>query len=696
MTKITANQSYSSTALSSTSDFVDTIGVNVHLTWVDTVYSNVANIESNLDYLGIDNIRDSAPPDWLSQPYDQLASAGYQFDFLMPVNNGQPDLNGSIERMAAFEQAHPGSILSIEGPNEVNYSPAQWNGSTSLQSEAQLQHALFDAVQQNGALSDVPVVDLTLAGVGPSAYAPLGDLTSASDLGNAHIYFPGGDAPSTIWDYGVNTGETPTDGSPMVVTETGYYSMPDNDRGVDTTVQAKYTLDLLFDAAESGVKTTYLYELLDDFADSGNTNPENHYGLFNNDGSAKPVATAIHNLTTILHAQDGEAAESNPDFNFSFSNLPDTAHQMALQAGDGSTDIVVWAEPDIWDNSTQRELTAQTYQTTLNLGSSHADITVYDPMTGTSAVKTADAAGSVTFELSDHPVVINVSDVNGGTVASTDNGATTASAAPSTSDAGGQTATDGQTASSSSQPNETAPTTPADSGSSTSDGGTHASTGDSGTTDTSTTDTGSKTASSADSGSTSPTTSGSNTAGNGTHTGTSATDTSATDAGSKTAASGDSGSTGTGTHVASGGTGSTPSEGSSSSSNGTDSGTTTATSSNHDASTTGNTSSDQGGHLPWMSGSSSDSGHAMSWLNGWNGGSGWGQHGSASTGGSASAQTAAVDPALVADSTKTAANDSASNGASWDGHHAFGSGSFNFDHFNNHCDHHAGDWALAS
>ena len=69
--------------------------------------------------------------------------------------------------------------------------------------------------------------------------------------------------------------------------------------GVDQTVQAKYTLDTLMDAYKDGVSATYLYELLDDYPDPGNTNAQYHFGLFNSDGTPKLAASAIHNLTAI-------------------------------------------------------------------------------------------------------------------------------------------------------------------------------------------------------------------------------------------------------------------------------------------------------------------------------------------------------------------------------------------------------------
>ncbi len=92
-------------------------------------------------------------------------------------------------------------------------------------------------------------------------------------------------------------------GGGIVLTEAGYYSLPGGGSwgGVDLTTQAKpRLLNLLFDAAKLGVSRTYLYQLLDAYPDPSNTDMEKHFGLFDINNKPKPVAAAIHNLTTIL------------------------------------------------------------------------------------------------------------------------------------------------------------------------------------------------------------------------------------------------------------------------------------------------------------------------------------------------------------------------------------------------------------
>ncbi|TPW27941.1 hypothetical protein [Pararhizobium mangrovi] len=631
------------------------------MTWTDTAYANVDMVESSLQYLGVDNVRDAAPPDWLSQPFDQLADAGVDFDFLIPVNDGETKLYGSIDRMADFEDAHPGSINSIEGPNEVNYSPAPWNGSTSLQAEADLQHDLYNAVQDNATLSDIPVANLTLAGVGSSSYAPLGDLSDATDLGNAHIYFPDGEQPSNIWDQALATGETPTPSETAIVTESGYYSMPDHDRGVSETVQAKSTLNLLMDAAESGTQTTYLYQLLDHAEDSG-SDPELHYGLFNPDGSAKPVADAIHNLTTILDDHSGNATSADASFDYSFSGAPDSAHEMAMTAGDGTTDIVVWDEPQIWDSDTASAVQADTHDVTLSLASGEADFTVYDPMTGSEQVASADDSGNVTFSLSDHPVIINVDE------ASSANQTASASNGTGTTTTGTGNATTGSTGSgqAGNVSAQVPPTSTDDSGSnngSTTGNDDHASASagdDSGSGDDQQASGGSSTD---DSGSSGNQASGS--------------DASSSGNGGTTVADGSS-STDDGTHTADGST----SQGASDDGAATGSDAGTDDGSSADA---GNAGSHSGSGLPWMSGDAGDWQGALDWARNAVHSHDWSDLADRMTHGDGSDVQNLLDHV----SSDQAGGDE--SGSTDHGSHAF-----DFDQIHNFVDHHLADWGFAA
>lgn len=63
---------------------------------------------------------------------------------------------------------------------------------------------------------------------------------------------------------------------------------------------------------------------MDEGPDPSGTNLENHLGLFRWDGTAKLAATALHNLTSVLHAPP-PATAALPLAGLTVSGLPETA-----------------------------------------------------------------------------------------------------------------------------------------------------------------------------------------------------------------------------------------------------------------------------------------------------------------------------------------------------------------------------------
>ena len=179
---------------------------------------------------------------------------------------------------------------------------------------------------------------------------------------------------------------------------------------MDEASQAKLTLNTLFRADAFGVERTFLYQLFDHAADPSGTNREAHFGLFDVNFRAKKAADALHNLTTIL-ADDSTGAKSFAAgaLNYTASGLPAKGGTKLLQQADGAFDIVVWNEPDIWDEANNRAVSAPTTPVTLKLEKAFSSIKVYDPMTGTTAISTAQNTDTVTLNVTDHPLIVEVS-----------------------------------------------------------------------------------------------------------------------------------------------------------------------------------------------------------------------------------------------------------------------------------------------
>src|SRR3954451_13847413 len=111
---------YNETAAISTAHFLDTLGVNVHTTYSNTLYANTALVEQSLQYLNFIHVRDGINPlgAYNSVGQEKLAADGYKFDFVTSVP--------TADKMAALDwyaTNHSASVFSVEGPNEIGYAP---------------------------------------------------------------------------------------------------------------------------------------------------------------------------------------------------------------------------------------------------------------------------------------------------------------------------------------------------------------------------------------------------------------------------------------------------------------------------------------------------------------------------------------------------------------------------------------------
>ncbi|MDB5460832.1 MAG: hypothetical protein JWO72_2573, partial [Caulobacteraceae bacterium] len=383
---------------SSASNFVGSLGVNVHVSWPGWApYSNTAQVMSSMNYLGLNNMRDymnSAT----TGIYNTLANNGFHFDLMYNEND---NLSNYITQVHNLEAAHPGSVLSLEGPNEINSMLAQ---ATAIQQN------LYTQANADPLLANKPVYAATIAGLDQATYSQL-QIAGYADNGNVHIYFNGGMpqfglSPSNLtwsWDNWLKSGTYDVPGKPVVITETGASNTPTSPNGVDEPTQAKQILDALMDSAKSGVSMTYIYELAD-MQNLGATDLNSNWGLFNYDWTPKLAATAIHNLTTTL--TDGGALTGTPGtLDYTIQGVPQWGGQMLFQEGNGAKDIIVWAEPDIWNEATHTPIAAPNTPITIDLASA-ANVTIYDPLTG--STQALGTTSHITFNVTDHPVIVEV------------------------------------------------------------------------------------------------------------------------------------------------------------------------------------------------------------------------------------------------------------------------------------------------
>jgi hypothetical protein len=173
---------------------------------------------------------------------------------------------------------------------------------------------------------------------------------------------------------------------PKVTTETGWVTSGTG--AITEEQQARVFLNLYLSAFKQGFSYTFIYMLRDD-------PNQGYWGLFDTSYSPKKSGTYLHNLTTLL-ADTGFRPPGKLDY--AVSGEPATVHDLLLQKSDGTFALAVWDEKP----------TGGSDSVTVDLHTSRATVTVYDPTTGTSPIQTLQNVSAVPLTLSDHPVVLEL------------------------------------------------------------------------------------------------------------------------------------------------------------------------------------------------------------------------------------------------------------------------------------------------
>jgi hypothetical protein len=416
-------------------DFIASEGVNTHINYTDGGYANLDTVLRELRFLGTNHVRDglNAPGQFGSAPlaaYKSLARAGIRFVFfLRPPNPAQPEgslANPSLaQRVASVAEVArdvPGSVIGVEGPNEINNEPFAYRGAgqshhgqDELDAALHFQADLYRAVHSDPTLRSVPVAYFTGYAAGGIPVGPDPAITPGlADMDTQHPYPNHGDPPSA-WvarsrALGNQSAPSLARRAPAIYTETGYATEEDGKDGVSIEVQAHYLLDLLLDDAKAGIVGTYLYELMDAYP-TGSRQGNHGWGLFDNHGQPKRAAVAIRAMNEIL-ADVGSAAHDfavHP-FPYEVAGAGPSGNSLELALSDGRFVVALWDEQPIWNAAARRPLAAEVHKVTVTFGRRGGVISaaLFDPMRGSDAIAHYSTAGAISLDVTDHPVFLIV------------------------------------------------------------------------------------------------------------------------------------------------------------------------------------------------------------------------------------------------------------------------------------------------
>lgn len=396
--------------------FVETIGVNTHFGYWDTVYgSQYAGLKDKLVRSGIRYVRDGG-----SNAMGRLAelheSAGVRANLIVARRAGgswaNPLDQGQIgPELAEIGRRMPGAVVSLENPNEYDISHGanekDWVGRIRSYCKA-----LYAEAKADPALQGVPVLGPSLTSGG--AYQQVGDLSSCLDRTNAHPYGGGRHPESQGWgadgygsvDWTFRQLDKQSADEPAQFTEAGYHNALNSTTGHVGTpeeVDAKYTTRMYLQNFDRGVERTFKYEFVDEGRSA--TNPEAAFGFLRNDLSEKPSYVAVRNLIGLLG--DRGCTKTPSSLEYGLTGDTTDVRQLLLQKCDGSFYLVLWQAKQSYDVDAKKVYGVPDRFLTLTLTQA-ADISTARPLTSGSLTAGGTDTRQVVLSVPDHPLVVRI------------------------------------------------------------------------------------------------------------------------------------------------------------------------------------------------------------------------------------------------------------------------------------------------
>jgi len=366
---------------------VDAYGIGIHLAFLDTPYADATKVAEKLDELGVRHVRDDL---FMNNPRQYagvrtVADKGIKFNMIMGNPSSPNSAAAYVDTVAS--QLPPGAVESVEGSNEWDlFSRGALDWPLQL---ATRQRELYQASKANPATADLPVLAPALAF--KWNYVTAGDLSQHADYANGHMY-PGGYKPSNEISQMTAAIRGSIASKPLVTTEAGYHNAMNTTNGhrpVPEDVAGVYLPRLLLEHYLRGEKRLYSYELIDEFADPGLTNPEANFGLLRRDWSPKPAFTAVKNTLALL--DDPGPAFTPTALPIRVAGFPSDGKYVVTQKRNGQYVVLLWRDVSVYDPVLQQPQNVAPTNVTMELAKT-SSVKVYRPSSGAAAVSETQAS----------------------------------------------------------------------------------------------------------------------------------------------------------------------------------------------------------------------------------------------------------------------------------------------------------------
>ncbi len=379
-------------------EFIDSLGMNVHLASTSTTYGSFDQIiKPRLVELGVKNLRDDIKLNDLSleTKIAQLGSLGLKFQMIStPPSVTGPAANKFIKKY--------NSIIAIEGPK----SPESIVGSNWPSVIRSYQQDLYRAIKGDPLTAHVKVVMPSMSST--DAYAQVGNLSPWIDYASLNNYYFGRNPGTTGWGangYGslswyLTLLNPVVSGKPIISTESGWHNLVNaagNHPGISEAVAGKYIPRLYLEHFRRGLLRTFAYELIDQKNDP--VNAANNFGLLRYNGTPKPAFGALKNLVNLL--RDDGPAFTPGRLGYTLSGTLTDVRQVLLQKRDGTFYLAVWVEAVNWDVARKVELATAPRTLTLAFNSTVTSAAFCVPNDGATWQNLAIRNKAISFTASD-------------------------------------------------------------------------------------------------------------------------------------------------------------------------------------------------------------------------------------------------------------------------------------------------------
>lgn len=420
---------------------VDFIGVNIHLAYTNTVYGSWdtgANIRQLILDLGIRHVRDHLyAGGWQGASRDslyytrlrELAAVGIHFSLIADAYPAFGNPVTDWTKLPTIYDWCDGALKVIENHNEP---PA-----ANVADVRTAQTSLYNAVKADSVLAaNVEVATMPLIThlnledeyLGSANFDDSStwafDFGAVADLGNVHGY-PGAAKPTFINGFldfvtrvarearayrATFAGVAYNGGlNRLMLSECGYHTAlaagAKDNYAINERGQGMYTLRQFIEYKRMGFSRAYSYELIDQGTDT--LQQEQMFGLYRNDGSPKPAATALKNFISTLSDPGPEQVTGNLNYTITGGDV-DVKHSL-LQKRDGTFYLLVWQDKSVWDRDAQVNLFPADQNVTLSFGSPVKSVRKIVPRTGSiTSVPLSGSPQSATVAVPAEIVILEV------------------------------------------------------------------------------------------------------------------------------------------------------------------------------------------------------------------------------------------------------------------------------------------------